>query len=282
LKTSNALDEWEGKRIKNNQKNKKPFTWNNVSIKNLALEAVYKVNLGLDALMKNHVHPVPYYNKKTGKYDVNLQTGYKGLKYVAKNYAIDPPKDIVIELVHKNDHFKPLKSNFEREVESYEFEIENPFNRGAVVGGFGYLVYDDPTKNELIIVTNKEFEKAQNQSPMDLIWNKHEEKMKRKTVVRRTMDHIDLDPKKINAKVILHEDSGNTEAKVDNELNNDANAGEVLDITEEVEEEFRKAEESKDEQPEQEEEKPKEKQKLQQGEIPMDEKPTGTEGPDFG
>ena len=36
-------------------------------------------------------------------------------------------------------------------VASYEFEITNPFDRGDIVGGFGYLEYDDPTQNLSLI-----------------------------------------------------------------------------------------------------------------------------------
>jgi len=266
LKVDEALKSFEDGR----KGSKTPYTWENVNIKSLALDAVYKVSLGLDALMKNHVHPIPYFNGKNGKYDIDLQTGYKGLIYKAKKFAIDPPKDIVVELVHENDHFKPLKSNFDREVESYEFEIENPFDRGKVTGGFGYIMYDDQTKNQLILVSKKQLDKAKNQAPTQKIWNKWPEKMQLKTVVRRTIDHIDLDPEKTNAKALIHEETGSVENEARREIEENANQ-EFVDI------DFKETVEDNEEN--QNEEQPENEQKEEEKQPAM--ASAGTEGPEF-
>jgi len=257
LKVDESLKEFEDRRLSKNNK-KTPYTWDNVNMKSLALEAVYKVSLGLDALMKNHVHPVPYYNKHNKNYDIELTTGYKGLIYIAKNYSLDPqPIDIKAELVHENDHFVPLKSNFEREVESYEFEIKNPFDRGQVQGGFGYIQFNNPELNQLVLVQKEDLEKAEKAAPMQAIWDKWREKMQRKTVVRRTVDEIDLDPEKTNAKALVHEETGHTENKVQREIEENANS-EVIDIESPREEKPEQEEpepepESEKEQPDQEE-----------------------------
>lgn len=262
LKVDEALKDFEDRRSEKSKKT--PYTWENVNIKSLALDAVYKVSLGLDALMKNHVHPVPYFNGKNGKYDIDLQTGYKGLIYKAKKFAIDPPKKIVAELIHENDHFKPLKSNFDREVESYEFEIENPFNRGKVIGGFGYIMYDDPSKNQLVLVSKEKLDKAKAQAPTQKIWNKWPEKMQKKTVVRRTIDKIDLDPEKTNAKVLAHEETGSVENEARREIEENANQ-EFVDI------DFKEATDEKDEDQDK-------KQKDQETEKEKELTSTGTDG----
>lgn len=275
LKADSALKEFESKR----KGSKTPYTWNNVNLNNLAIEAVHKVNLGLDALMKNHIHVIPYFNGKNKKYDLELQTGFKGLMYIAKKYALNPPKKIVIELVHKNDHFAVLKSNLEREVEGYEFEIENPFNRGPVVGGFAYIKYEDETKNELMILTEEDFKKAKNAAKTDMIWNAWPEKMRYKTIARRVSDKIDLDPEKVNAQSMIHEETAGVEAEANREIAENANS-QTIDIEAEEEEpdaieeqlarEMDKVEEAIDERQSEREEEQESEQRLGA---------TGTEGP---
>lgn len=277
LKADSALKEFESKR----KGSKTPYTWNNVNLNNLAIEAVHKVNLGLDALMKNHIHVIPYFNGKNKKYDLELQTGFKGLMYIAKKYALNPPKKIVIELVHKNDHFAVLKSNLEREVEGYEFEIENPFNRGPVVGGFAYIKYEDETKNELMILTEEDFKKAKNAAKTDMIWNAWPEKMRYKTIARRVSDKIDLDPEKVNAQSMIHEETAGVEAEANREIAENANS-QTIDIDseeaepdaieEQLDREMDKVEEAIDERQSEREEKESEQQQLDM---------TGTDGPKF-
>lgn len=277
LKTDSALKEFESKR----NGSKTPYTWKNVNLNNLAIEAVHKVNLGLDALMKNHIHVIPYFNGKNKKYDMDLQTGFKGMLYIAQKYALNPPKKIVIELVHENDHFKPLKSNFERDVEDYEFEVDNPFNRGKVIGGFAYIQYEDSTKNELVILTEADFQKAKDAAPTKKVWDAWPEKMRYKTIARRVSDKIDLDPEKVNAQSMIHEETAGVEAEANREIAENANS-QTIDIDseeaepdaieEQLDREMDKVEEGIDERQAEKEEKETEQQQLDM---------TGTDGPNF-
>jgi len=277
LKADSALKEFESKR----NGSKTPYTWKNVNLNNLAIEAVHKVNLGLDALMKNHIHVIPYFNGKNKKYDLDLQTGFKGMLYIAQKYALNPPKTITIELVHENDHFKVLKSNLEREVEGYEFEIENPFNRGKVIGGFAYIQYEDSTKNELVILTEEDFKKAKDAAPTKKVWDAWPEKMRYKTIARRVSDKIDLDPEKVNAQSMIHEETAGVESEANREIAENANS-QTIDIEAEEEEpdaieeqldrEMDKVEEAIDERQAE-----KEKKESEQQQLDM----TGTDGPKF-
>ena len=267
LKADSALKEFESKR----NGSKTPYTWKNVNLNNLAIEAVHKVNLGLDALMKNHIHVIPYFNGKNKKYDLDLQTGFKGMLYIAQKYALNPPKTITIELVHENDHFKVLKSNLEREVEGYEFEIENPFNRGKVSGGFAYIQYEDSTKNELVILTEEDFKKAKDAAPTKKVWDAWPEKMRYKTIARRVSDKIDLDPEKVNAQSMIHEETAGVESEANSQtIDIEAEEEEPDAIEEQLDREMDKVEEAIDErQSERKEEQESEKQLGA----------TGTEGP---
>lgn len=134
-------------------KNDLPYTWENVDLNALAMTVVDNARLGLDILLPNHIHAVPFKDTKTQKYRVTMIHGYNGVRVMSERYALDKPLAITTELVYENDKFKALKKNVDRPVESYEFEITDPFNRGEIVGGFGYHEYEDKTKNKLIIMT---------------------------------------------------------------------------------------------------------------------------------
>lgn len=228
LKVDSALREFEDKRLASNQK-KTPYTWGNVNMRKLAIDAVHRIALGLDALLPNHIHPIPYYNSKLKKYDLDLRIGYEGKDYYRREMAVEKPIDIIYELVHETDTFKPIKKSFENEVESYIFEINNPFDRGPIVGGFGYIMYEDPRKNKLVIVTNDDFKKAEQHAQSDAFWSKHPEKMKYKTLVHRTTEKLQLDPKKVNAKSYAYVEGQEDEAFVQQEIAENANS-EFIDV----------------------------------------------------
>ncbi len=81
--------------------------------------------MGLDALIPNHIHPVPYFNKREGKYDLDLRVGFVGKAYYRRAVAVDDLVDIICELVYSTDEFKPMTKSFSNEIESYELNITN-------------------------------------------------------------------------------------------------------------------------------------------------------------
>jgi recombination protein RecT len=228
LKLDSVLQELEAKRLKDGRDKVTPYNWHNINMRKLSLDAVHTVQLGLDALIPNHIHPVPYFNGKEKKYDLDLRVGYVGKAYYRMEAAVEKPKDIVIELVYSSDVFKPMKKSFRNEIESYEFEITNPFDRGNIIGGFGYLVYDDPSKNKLITVSEKDFENSRKAAQSDKFWSKHPEKMRYKTLVHRVTENLQIDPKKVNASY-LHVESKDSEEEVRREVSENANK-EIIDV----------------------------------------------------
>ena len=219
-----ALKLAEDNRITKNRNNKDPkwnnelpSVWDNVNLAELALDVVHYARMGLDMMQDNHLFPIPFKNNKLNKYDVTLMIGYNGIQYVAEKYAVDPPIAVTVELVHKTDTFKPIKKNQTNQIESYEFEIIKPFDRGDVVGGFGYIEYKDPAKNKLIIMTlasilkrkpsyaAAEFwggksKKWENGKQVEVELEGWQEEMYLKTVRREVFSskHIPRDPKKID------------------------------------------------------------------------------------
>ena len=193
LKTDAALKLAESKRRQG-----EPMTWHTVDRQKLALDTVHRVSLGLDALIPNHIHPVLYWNNHKGAYDVDLQIGYVGRDLIARRHAVEAPLQVVYELVYDTDHFKALPRSSTRDVEGYEFEITQPFDRGNIVGGFGYIVYEDARKNRLVLVTKRDFARSKGASRSSF-WRDNEVEMHLKTVILRTCAKIPLDPTKVNA-----------------------------------------------------------------------------------
>lgn len=197
LATDQAIKTAESDRVRKN-KGGKEITWHTVDRTKLALDTVHRVSLGLDALIPNHIWPVLYFNSGKGMYDIDLRVGYMGRDYVARSGAIEPPVDIIYELVYSSDKFVALPRSASRPVEGYEFEISNPFDRGSIVGGFGYIVHDDPRKNRLVIVTPRDFKRSKTASKSSF-WADNDIEMHLKTVVHRTASKVPLDPQKVNA-----------------------------------------------------------------------------------
>lgn len=183
IATDRALKMAEEKRVSKNENNKDhkwdnpdPINWNTVDLNALALDVVHYARMGLDMMQDNHLSAIPFKDNNrlsrtgTKMYVVNLMPGYNGIQYIAEKYALEKPVSVTVELVYSTDTFKPLKKNRENRVESYDFEINNAFDRGEIVGGFGYIEYTEPTKNKLIIMTIKDILKRKPDKASGEFW----------------------------------------------------------------------------------------------------------------
>ena len=220
-----ALKTAEDERLRKNAGNRDhekydnnlPIVWENVNLNDLALDVVHYARMGLDMMQKNHLFPIPYKNNKAQKYDITLMPGYNGVQYVAEKYALEKPLAVTIELVYSTDKFRPIKKSAGIQVESYEFSINNAFDRGEVIGGFGYIEYQDPLKNKLVIMTRKDIEKRKPKYASVNFWGGKQkvwengkqveqetngwfEEMCLKTIKREVYSpkHIPIDPRKID------------------------------------------------------------------------------------
>ncbi len=182
-----ALKTAEENRIRKNANNKDhkydnndPIGWGTIDLTALALDVVHYARMGLDMMQENHLSAIPFKNNNkevqlpngsiVKMYTINLMPGYNGIQYIAEKYALEKPAAVTTELVYDTDTFKPLKKGRENRIESYEFEINNAFDRGSVVGGFGYIEYADPTRNKLVIMTLKDIMKRKPENASGEFW----------------------------------------------------------------------------------------------------------------
>lgn len=247
----NALKIAETNRSYSKKKaNDPPVTWDNVNMNKLAVDVVQNAKMGLDMSIANHLHVVPFKNGKTNKYDLTLMPGYEGLKYIAANLALYKVSDIKVELVYENDIFQPTYKN---NIEGYEFKITNPFARGNVIGGFGYIRYENEVHNKLVVMSIEELFKRKPSTASVEFWGGPKDKwedgkkvgtenvegwtneMLYKTMVRATCKKITVDPKKVNDSYIYVMESkenyyiDNQEEKVQEEIDENANKS-LIDI----------------------------------------------------
>jgi len=214
IKMDAAFKELEVKRGYNNKKkNDPPITWENMNLQKLSLDAMHRIELGLDALIENHISIIPYLNSRSKKYDVDLRIGYSGKDYYRRKFAIDEPEKIVYQIVYDTDvlTFTPQDSN--NDVESYTFEVPEPLDRGKVVGGFGYIVFKDKTRNKFIPVSMAEITRIESGSPTDKFWGPYRDRMIYKTIVNIVTHgrNIPTDPEKVNASYFVVENDENSE-----------------------------------------------------------------------
>lgn len=247
----NALKVAETSRSFSKKKANDPtITWENVNMNKLAVDVVQNAKMGLDMSVANHLHVVPFKNGKTNKYDLTLMPGYEGLKYIAANFALYKVADIKVELVHENDVFQPTYKN---NIEGYEFKITNPFSRGNVIGGFGYIRYENEVHNKLVVMSVEELLKRKPSTASAEFWGGQKDKwedgkkvgteeiegwtneMLYKTMVRATCKKVTVDPKKINDSYIYVMDTSDNyymeqqEEKVQGEIDENANNS-LIDI----------------------------------------------------
>ncbi|MDI6789936.1 MAG: recombinational DNA repair protein (RecE pathway) [Thermodesulfobacteriota bacterium] len=258
IATNQALSKAEAKRqAKTKNKDPLPIVWANVNMEQLALDVVAAARVGLDPAQKNHISMVPYKNNNTNKYDIGFIDGYRGIEMKACKYGLDVPSSVTVELVYANDHFKPIKKDTKNRVESYEFDIPNPFDRGEIVGGFYYHAYNEnPTKNKLVMMTLKEILKRKPTYASTDFWggekdewvydektsknkktgNKIQvdgwfEKMCLKTVFRAAFGDITIDSQKIDDDYLRLKqmESSFAEQEIQDEIDAEAN-GEYIDV----------------------------------------------------
>jgi recombination protein RecT len=157
-----ALKKAETERIAKNKYakadkvNSLAYSWDNINLNDVALDVVHYSKLGLDIMSKNNINAIPYKDTTVNKYDITFMLGYLGIELVAMKYASEPPKNVTCELVYVTDEFGIIKKSDETPFDRYTFSITNPFDRGEIKGGFGYLEFADPTKNKLVFLSYKD------------------------------------------------------------------------------------------------------------------------------
>jgi recombination protein RecT len=226
-----------------------PIVWQNINMNKLALDVVAWAGLGLDPLQPNHINLIPYKNNAANNYDITGIIGYRGCELKATKYGLNHPDTIVIELVYSNDHFKQIKKDMNNQIESYEFVINDSFNRGEIVGGFYFYGYTKtPEKNRIRVFSLADILKRKPKYASTEFWGGEKdewidgkktgqkvtmdgwrEEMCYKTIARAAYNGITIDSQKIDenlARIMAREEDAFTE-KMQAEITENANKEEI-------------------------------------------------------
>ena len=143
---------------------------------------------GLD-MLNREAYIVPYGGKLTPVID------YRGEKKIAMQYSVKPIRHIASGVVYENDEYY-----FEEDTQHFKHK-PNPFaskkERGDKIGAYCSIIYEDGTIQD-VFVNREEIEQVRNVSPSSKSnyspWNKWEESMWEKTVIRKAMNrYVNLD-----------------------------------------------------------------------------------------
>ena len=154
---------------------------------------------------------------------------------------------MTIEVVYSSDKFSPIKKGHSNPFDTYEFNITNPFDRGEIVGGFGYVEYDDSAKNTLYCLNMKEINKRKPKYAAAEFWGGTKkdyktnqdveiegwkDEMVYKTMVRHVYGKIALDPQKVDDafRHIQQREADYRDMELKNEISANANK-EPINIT---------------------------------------------------
>lgn len=241
IKIDQTLKDAEKKRLAKSEEYRDALSlsWENVNMAKLAVDVIAFSSVELDPTQPNHINMIPYKNTANNKYDMGFVIGYRGMELKAKKYGLEVPTDVVVELVYSTDTFKQYKKDRNNEVETYDFVINDNFNRGEVVGGFWYHEFADfPEKNKLKVFSLKDIEKRKPKYASAEFWGGEKDKwenkkkvgtekidgwfeeMALKTISRNAFNAITIDSKKIddNYLSIIQKETEMKDAIIQNEV----------------------------------------------------------------
>ena len=203
----------------------------------LKRDLIHYARLGYDCNVNDMLSFMPRKDGKTGLVKMLPIEGKAGLIYKADKFCDEEnkPIDYKVELVYSTDEFTMLKSDFDNVGDSYTFKITNPFNRGDLVGGFGYLIYKDKSKNKLLEMSISEIMRYKPEKASDKFWGKWKEKMCIKTITKQLFKLVKLNPDKMSMyseslNVIENSDMDMLAMDVQDEIVENANNGDIIDI----------------------------------------------------
>lgn len=179
---------------------KQGYTWKQVRMDELALVLAHLAKLGLDQSL-GHFSMIPFKVKDTGTIRLTPVISDKGYEYIARRYALVPPKGLKTELVYETDVFSVIKKDANHSCDSYIHEVKNPFNRGKVIGAYSCLEYDDSTQNKLLVMSLEDLLKYKPYNADENFWkvgSENYKKMLTKTIAKQSLRKLTLDPDKVN------------------------------------------------------------------------------------
>lgn len=145
-------------------------------------------SLGLEIDQRGQAYLVSFWNSKTGTYDVQLITGYKGL--IDLVYRSGKVSSIMAEVVGENDKFN-VTLGLEPKLE----HVPNLAGRGEIIAAYAVAIMKEGQK-QFTVILREDIDKIRNASKSKDSgpWKDWESEMVKKTVLKRLCKMLPLSP----------------------------------------------------------------------------------------
>ena len=230
------------------------YNWKTLDFDERAARAmVASTKMGVDMTLPNMMTPVFFKNNDKHMYSLSFIPGYRGREIIAFKYGLHIPESVIIQLVYKNDKFTPHFNDARHDGDSYDFEVTNPFDRGELVGGFFYQIFNGKSgqKNKLYVLSMADIMKRKPEHASANFWGGEGytydkgkrvktqlpgwlDEMAYKTVANYGFSRITIDPDKIDTNYQDLHAGNRSDEQIMSDINAKANSGEVIDATAET------------------------------------------------
>ena len=180
----------------------KGITWADIVLdQKLYQDLVNNAQMGFDMRVENTLFPIPRRDKNAGKFRFTFQLGSSGYLWRAMKYSYGKVQDATSRLLYKGDTFIPHFRDMNHPYDTFEYtpkDILAEKKDEDIVGGFVYIIYDNPMQNKLVIMNRAEIDKHRALAQSDNVWSQWYGGMAKKTLIIKAAKAIPLDPSKID------------------------------------------------------------------------------------
>ena len=180
----------------------KGITWADIVLdQKLYQDLVNNAQMGFDMRVENTLFPIPRRDKNAGKFRFTFQLGSNGYLWRAMKYRYGKVQDATPRLLYKGDTFIPHFRDMNHPYDTFEYtpkDILAEKKDEDIVGGFVYIIYDNPMQNKLVIMNRAEINKHRALAQSDNVWSQWYGGMAKKTLIIKAAKAIPLDPSKID------------------------------------------------------------------------------------
>lgn len=180
----------------------KGITWADIVLdQKLYQDLVNNAQMGFDMRVENTLFPIPRRDKNAGKFRFTFQLGSNGYLWRAMKYSYGKVQDATPRLLYKGDTFIPHFRDMNHPYDTFEYtpkDILAEKKDEDIVGGFVYIIYDNPMQNKLVIMNRAEINKHRALAQSDNVWSQWYGGMAKKTLIIKAAKAIPLDPSKID------------------------------------------------------------------------------------
>lgn len=180
----------------------KGITWADIVLdQKLYQDLVNNAQMGFDMRVENTIFPIPRRDKNAGKFRFTFQLGSNGYLWRAMKYSYGKVQDATPRLLYKGDTFIPHFRDMNHPYDTFEYtpkDILAEKKDEDIVGGFVYIIYDNPMQNKLVIMNRAEINKHRALAQSDNVWSQWYGGMAKKTLIIKAAKAITLDPSKID------------------------------------------------------------------------------------